>query len=96
MWWGTNPRAVVLLSPKTQSVTMSFDSMTVSNETTLGVYLGTTQVGQLQVYGRPSPYSVNMTVPKGYSEIAFYSTGSETSAGQYADFGINNITFSAG
>ena len=95
MWWGPNPRAVVLVSPRTQNIAMSFSSISVSNETVLGVYLGTTLIRQVPVYGSPAKYYVNMTVPSGYSEIAFYSSSGTTTAGEYANYGINNITFTA-
>ncbi len=95
MWWGPNPRAVVLLSPKVQNIVMSFSSISVSNQSTLGIYLGSTLVKQVNVYGKAADYSVNMTVPAGYNEVAFYSTAAQTAPGQYAAFGIDNITFSA-
>ncbi len=95
MWWGPNPRAVVLFSPKAQNIVMSFSSISVSNETLLGTYLGTTLIKRFPVYERAAQYSVNMTVPEGYSEVAFYSSAAPTSPGQFATFGLDNITFTA-
>ncbi len=97
MWWGPNPRAVVLMSPKTQKIVMRFNaiSLSSSNYTSLGVYLGTTKITQVPVYNREAAYSINITAPSGYSEVAFYSTEPQTTSGQYASFGISNITFSS-
>ena len=97
MWWGPNPRAIVLMSPKTQKLVLRFNAISLSNSnaTDLGVYLGTTKVTQVPIYGREAIYSINITAPSGYSEVAFYSTEPQTAPGQYASFGISNITFSS-
>ncbi len=95
MWWGPNPRTLILVSPKTQGITLSFDSLSIANGTVLGVYLGNTEINQVRLSGSTAQYSVNMTVPQGYSEIAFYSQESASSTGQIAPFGIDNITFTA-
>ena len=97
MWWGSNPRAIVLMSPKTQKLVLRFNAISLSNSnsTDLGVYLGTTKVTQVPVYDREASYSINITAPSGYSEVAFYSNEPQTAPGQYASFGISNITFSS-
>ena len=97
MWWGPNPRALVLMSPKTQKLVLRFNAISLSNSnyTRLGVYLGTTKITQVPVYNREAIYAINITAPSGYSEVAFYSTDPQTAPGQYASFGISNITFSS-
>ncbi len=96
MWWGQNPRAIVLFSPKAQRIKMSLNSMSLTNGTVVQVYLGSNIAGYIPVYGRESSYHLNFTAPQGFSEIGFYSNSTASSLQQeYLTYGFNNITFTA-
>ncbi|MHB1830454.1 MAG: hypothetical protein ACYCO0_03600, partial [Candidatus Micrarchaeaceae archaeon] len=91
-WWGPNPRLLIIFSPKVDNVKMSFTSLAIAPNTTLGLYLNNNPIQNLMLHQAPAEYSVNMTLPQGFSQFVFYSKSG--SVQPYLSYGIENITFS--
>ena len=91
-WWGPNPRLLIIFSPKVDNVRMSFTSLALAPNTTLGLYLNNNPVQNLMLHQSPTGYSVNMTLPQGFSQLVFYSKSAPVQP--YLTFGVENITFS--
>ena len=94
-WWGPSARAIVLFSPKEQSIALSFGGIA-PNATSVELYLNNQPVQSVVVKQSYAVYQVNVTVPKGFSEIIFSSTSPLPYPSEpYITYGMENITFTS-
>ncbi|MCL5412882.1 MAG: hypothetical protein M1569_00565 [Candidatus Marsarchaeota archaeon] len=91
LWFGNNPRGIMLYSPADQNIVMSMSTFSFSSNTPLSVYLNNNPAAVLSLGPNSTTYSINMTVPSGFSQILLYSK--QAAQTQYLDFGVKNITF---
>ncbi len=93
LWFGADPRGIMLFSPTDQNIAMHVSAFSFSGNTPLAVYLNNNPVAALTVGPSTANYIVNMTVSQGFSQIILYSQQGSAQRTQYLDFGVKNITF---
>ncbi len=93
LWWGNNPRGIMLFSPADENIQMSLYAFSFSSNTPLEVYLNNNPYATLSIGSSNSVYTVNMTVLHGFNQLIFYSNQQQSGQTQLLAFGLKNITF---
>jgi uncharacterized membrane protein YvlD (DUF360 family) len=98
MWWGADPRSVVVYVPGQYSnLTLNFTAISPGqppNSTSLFLFSSnsTVPIGHVQLSGSPGSYSLPIQLPQGFNNLYFYIPNSTSAAGSILGFGVRNIS----
>ena len=98
-WWGSKIRAISIYNPGALNASIKFNAYSYYGASRLYIYLNSnsTPVAAVNLSSIQSTKEFRISLPKGYSQIAFYMPNATSPAGQYQylNFGISNLTISS-
>ena len=98
-WWGSRIRAVSVYNPEASNESVKFNAYSYYGPRRLYVYLNSnsTPAAEVNLSLTQSTDEFRITLPRGFSQIAFYMPNTTSSSGQnqYLNFGISNLTISS-